>query len=311
MELSQKRPMGKLAEADSVISMPRPLRIHLDHGFYHVTLRGNHQQAIFGADSDRYLLNAIVGRSLHRYQARLHAYCWMTNHLHFLIQVGESPLGAVMRQVAAGYARAFQQKLETRGHLFERRYHARLVADDSYLLALLRYIHLNPVQAHMVAQPSDYPWSSHAAYCGGRCEPWLFTDFALALFAPDRPQAQAAYRRFMAEGDPEWTPAPEETPLESSLRMDAKTTRAPGLIVVPRAQTLDDLIAEACDRFGIGPCDLTSPGRDAIVVRARGWVSREALSLRVSTLSEVARALGRDRATLRYAIRRLEAEGAG
>lgn len=53
------------------------------------------------------------------------------------------------------------------------------------LLELLRYIHLNPIRAHMIASPVEYPWSSHHAYVGQRHEAWVTTDFALALFHCD------------------------------------------------------------------------------------------------------------------------------
>ena len=46
--------------------MPRRLRIHLPGGFYHVTLRGNHQQAIFFSDRDRILLNVIVAEAIEK-----------------------------------------------------------------------------------------------------------------------------------------------------------------------------------------------------------------------------------------------------
>ena len=85
--------------------MPRPLRIHVPGGFYHVTLRGNHRQDIFHHARERSLLNIIVARALEKHQAGLHAFCWMTNHLHFLIRIGEAPLGRLMQQIASEYAR--------------------------------------------------------------------------------------------------------------------------------------------------------------------------------------------------------------
>src|SRR4051812_8639065 len=116
--------------------MVRPLRIHIPGGFHHVTLRGNHREPIFRVDADRLLLNAIVEASVARHGARIHAYCWMTNHIHMLVQVGDPPLSGLMRDIASGYARAFQLKRATTGHLFENRYHAILVDADAYLLAL-------------------------------------------------------------------------------------------------------------------------------------------------------------------------------
>jgi putative transposase len=294
------------------MDVPRRLRIHVPGGFYHVTLRGNHQQDIFRSDADRLLLNAIVGRAIEQYGANIHAYCWMSNHLHFLLQVGERPLGNVMRQIASGYARAFQQKLPTTGHLFERRYHATLVDVDTYFLEVLRYIHLNPVRAQLVAQPADYRWSSHHAYAGGTlAEPWLTTQFALSIFSSDARNAHLAYRRFMAcveassfdesliECDPGAVAAEQNPRLEpASLSPESG----------PR-QTLAQLIDEACRRFGVAEQHLSTDSREPSLVRARAWIAREALKRRISTLSAVARALGRDRATLRFAIRRHALEG--
>jgi REP element-mobilizing transposase RayT len=288
--------------------MARRKRIHLANGFYHVTLRGNHLQPLFESDGDRHLLNAIVARAIERYETRVHAYCWMTNHLHFLMQVGASPLGGVMRHIASGYARAFQGKLDTTGHLFERRYFARLVSADSYLLALLRYIHLNPVKAGIAAAPADYPWSSHRAFCGGWREQWLTTDFALSLFGSHRGAAQGAYRKFMEDGDPGWEPEDEDSPLETSLRITEESRVMVAAPSTPGA-SLDSLITEACQRFGLTPARLLSPTRAPQLVLARGWISREALDRHLATLSDVSRALGRDRATLRHAMRQLAHEG--
>jgi len=97
----------------------------------------------------------------------------MTNHLHVLVQVSEVPLGSVILQIASSYARTVQARLMTTGHLFERRYHAVLVDAYSYLLALVRYIHLNPVRAGLVADPAAYRWSSHRVYLGERACDWV------------------------------------------------------------------------------------------------------------------------------------------
>jgi hypothetical protein len=228
----------------------------------------------------------------------------MSNHLHFLFQVGEQPLALVMRQVASDYARAFQKKLDTTGHLFERRYHASLVDIDSYLMEVLRYIHLNPVRAGIVNSPGEYRWSSHHAYAGlATPEPWLTTSFALVLFAADRMRAHAAYRRFIElPQDVEFDESllvSRADPLESAAQPNKPRIAA----LVPARQTLESLIAEGCERFGIAEAHLSSPSREACVVQARAWIAQEALARRIATLSAVARALGRDRSTLRFAMR--------
>ena len=153
--------------------MPRRPRLHVPGAFYHVTLRGNHRQDIFFTSKHREFLNGIVATVIERFAARLHAYCWMSNHIHMLIQVSDVPLGRIILRIASPYARAVQAELSTTGHLFERRYHAVLVDADEYLLGLLRYMHMNPVRAGMVNHPADYPWSSHHVYLGSREESWV------------------------------------------------------------------------------------------------------------------------------------------
>ena len=124
--------------------------------------------------------------------------------MHLALEAGEIPIGHFMQHLASRYARAVQRRVPTTGHLFERRYRALLVDTDAYLLALIRYIHLNPVRAGMVADPSDYRWSGHRAYLGVTQVPWLSTSLGLSLFGNDEPGRHAAYRRFvMAEPDPE------------------------------------------------------------------------------------------------------------
>ena len=292
--------------------MPRPLRLHLTGGFYHVTLRGNHRQKLFTLDADRFLLNAIVEFALQKYAARLHAYCWMSNHIHMLIEVGDDPLTAVMRHIAAGYARAFQRKLETTGHLFERRYHAILVEADCYLLELLRYIHLNPVRAGIVTGPQAYRWSSHHAYIGAPADNFVTTSFALNLFSRDRARAMNAYRIFM-NCDALQIPSPlDEVRGESPhilgsdefiRRVSDKPARGDSRV------TLDSLLAEACKRFNLDRLQLKGVGRNPTIAAARAWIASEATRRGVATLAAIARELGCDRNTLRLAMRRFGTKG--
>ena len=95
--------------------MPRPLRIHVPGAFYHVTLRGNHRQDIFFSAADRRLMDEITGEVLERFAARLHAYCWMTNHVHMLVQPGDEPLGRLILRIAGRYARTVQGHKQLRG----------------------------------------------------------------------------------------------------------------------------------------------------------------------------------------------------
>src|SRR5690349_10728079 len=291
--------------------MSRRLRIHLAGGFYHVTLRGNHQNDIFYAENDRYLLEKIVARNLDRYAARVHAYCWMSNHLHMLIQVSENPLSAPMRQIASEFARAMQLKMETSGHLFERRYHAILVDTDSYLLELVRYIHLNPVRAGIVRDPGDFKWSSHHVYTGARSEPWVQTEFVLAMFSPDPVRAIEAYGAFVGSHpaedlDEKLGSVQDRTGILGSEEFVRRIRNAPSGIR-PRKK-LEDLITEACSRFEVDRGALDSPVRDCYLTKVRAWIANQSIKRRIATLAAVARILGRDESTIREAIRKYPIE---
>jgi putative transposase len=289
--------------------MPRRLRIHVPGAFYHVTLRGNHQCALFVADHDRLLLNKIVARTLEKFEARLHAYCWMTNHLHFLIQAGATALSSPMREIAAEFARAMQSKLETTGHFFERRYHASMVDVDSYLLQLVRYIHLNPVKARLAADAAGFRWSSHHVYMGLRSEPWVTTDFVLAMFGAERGSAQSAYAKFVGgDAAADWSPPVNSRGSQLAVLGDdgfGQRAAADSLTRMPARSgvSLADLIAEACRRFETDAQRLTSPVRDRYVTKVRAWIAHQAHHRGVATLAAVARALGRDESTLRQAMR--------
>lgn len=286
--------------------MPRKPRLHVPAAFYHVTLRGNHRQDIFFSPNDRNLLNEIVAQVIERSDTRLHAYCWMTNHIHMLVQVGNMPLGRIILRIASRYARVLQAGLHTTGHLFERRYHAVLVDADTYLLELLRYIHLNPVRARMANSPDAYPWSSHHAYIGRRSEPWVTTDFSLSMFHTERQQAMDAYLRFMSQ-DPFQIDSPLQDRNPKDARILGSDTFASKLLGNAwrpgSSKTLDQLIDEACLQFSISRQTLLSTSRQRQLSYARAWIAYQAITLRIASLSRVAALLGRDESTLRESVK--------
>ena len=288
--------------------MPRRLRLHVPGGFYHVTLRGNHRQPIFFAAADRDRLDDVVAEAIHRLEARIHAYCWMTNHIHVLVQIADAPLGHLMLRIASQYARAVQTRLDTTGHLFERRYHAVLVDADGYLTTLIRYIHLNPVRGGLVSDPGDYVWSSHRVYLGLSQRDWVTTRFALRMLSNQPKRAAERYRELMGKSDACKWGAGELAPHRDEpqvLGSDDFVARIKGSDYRPRShQSLDDLIRVCGERFQVTPASLASRSRAPKLVVARAWISREALAGRVASICEVARRLGRSESAIRYLIQR-------
>jgi REP element-mobilizing transposase RayT len=287
--------------------MPRKARLHVPGALYHVTLRGNHRQDIFFCDEHRRWMEAIVADSVRRYGCRVLAFCWMTNHVHLLVQVGAAPLGRFMLRVASLYARRVQRHLSTRGHLFERRYHAILVDADAYLLSLIRYVHQNPVRARMVASAGDYPWSSHHAYLGGESKEWLCTEVGLSMFAGDIAVARSRYRAYMEERLCDRATAfaeinPNDTRI---LGCDDFVANINGIAWRPKSsKTVDCVMREACAEFGVSMSQLKSKRGARTVAKARAWIAHQCVTLRVASVSAVAKQLGRDESTLRECMER-------
>jgi putative transposase len=269
---------------------------------YHVTLRGNHRQDIFFTPDDRGLLTHIIRDILVDCGARLHAYCYMTNHVHALLQVSDTPLSKIMLLMAGRYARRVQARLETTGHLFEKRYHALLVDADEYLLALLRYIHLNPVRASLVSSPDEYPWSSHHAYLGKRSEPWITTEFALRMLGSNGQRATAAYEALINSAS---TSSPLDHRNERDPRIlggDAFAQRILGEDWNPRSDAaLQRVIDNACLKFKATEGELRSPSRLKNVTRARAWIREQALSAEIASVASLARCFNRDESSIRQA----------
>jgi REP element-mobilizing transposase RayT len=267
-----------------------------------VTLRGNHRQDIFRQPADRDRLDDIVQHALVRSGARLHAFVWMTNHIHLLVQVGDRPLGDLMQRIGTRFARAMQKRTRTTGHLFERRYYALLVDVDSYFLELLRYIHLNPVRAKMVSSPEQYPWSSHHDYLCSQPRGWVTTGLGLRMFSEDAGRARDLYVAFVLDD----IDAPSNPSLyrghdkEPRVLGDDRFLAKLNLSLPHRdpCVTLEQICMDVCREFDVTLEALRSVSRKRSLATARGAIAARAVDGRIATLSDVARFLHRSVAAL-------------
>lgn len=288
--------------------MPRPSRLHVSGGHYHVILRGNHREPLFGTVADRTVLDRIVADVVDLCDVRLHAFCWMNNHLHALLQIADRPLGEIVQRIAQRYSRYRHRKLSTTGHLFERRHRAKLVDVDAYFLTLLRYIHLNPVKAHLVADPADFPWSSHRAFLGTVSMPWVTTDFGLSLFSNDLAQARRSYKQFIqakAEVNEEDLAREAHSDDSRVLGTDEFLSTLPDEPGNPRSTlTLQQLAESLCQDRGVSVEVLRSPSRARALSAVRIGLTKQAIAQRVATLSEVARFLHRAPSSLTRLLER-------
>ncbi|HEU4853593.1 MAG TPA: transposase [Telluria sp.] len=175
--------------------MPRQARYLLPGVPVHVTQRGANRQNCFLAEGDFRLywqLLADVSRST---ACRIHAYVFMTNHVHLLLT---SPtvdaLGVMMKRVNQPYAQYFNRVYTRTGPLWEGRFRAHIVQDDTYLLTCQRYIELNPVRAGMCEGPADYLWSSHRCNAFGLPDDLVLPHPTYTALAADATERRGHYR---------------------------------------------------------------------------------------------------------------------
>ncbi len=181
--------------------MSRPLRIEFSGAVYHITARGNARQKIFLSDEDRNLFLDVFASTVKRYNWLCHSYCLMDNHYHILLETPDPNLSLGMRQLNGVFTQRFNRCHERVGHLFQGRYKSILVEKESHLLELCRYIVLNPVAAGIVAQPSDYLWSSYRFAVQPLVQPeFLFSDWILSQFSNRKNEARRLYREFVTNG---------------------------------------------------------------------------------------------------------------
>lgn len=95
------------------------------------------------------------------------AYCIMPTHFHFILkELTESGISIFMRKVLDSYSSYFNAQLKRNGPLWESRFKNIMIENDEQLLHLTRYIHLNPVTAFLVDNPSQWQYSSYSEYIG-------------------------------------------------------------------------------------------------------------------------------------------------
>lgn len=161
----------------------------------HIIQRGNNRQPCFANLHDYAAYAKWLHEASQKYEVDVHAWVFMTNHVHLLVTPHDSDsVSRMMQTVGRRYVRYFNQAYQRTGTLWEGRFKSCLVDTEDYLLSCQRYIEMNPVRAGMVDDPADYHWSSYQANALGipsrLCVPHA-TYLSLAGSEPDR---QSAYR---------------------------------------------------------------------------------------------------------------------
>ncbi len=183
--------------------MPRHRRLEIPGGIYHVITRGIEQREIFKDDEDREDFLRRLGEAIVKTGSKCYGWALMPNHFHLLIRTGAQSLSDVMRKVLSGYAIYFNHRHKRKGYLYHNRYKSILCQEETYLLELVRYIHLNPVRGGLVKGVEGlqkYRWSGHSVITGERAIEWQSTGEILERFGGKPGEAVQKYIEFVKDG---------------------------------------------------------------------------------------------------------------
>jgi REP element-mobilizing transposase RayT len=307
-------------------------------------VRGIDKSDIFRDDEDKARFLVRLGQNVEEGKCSVYAWVLMSNHVHILFRSGKDGISTVMRKLLTWYAQYFNRKHRRTGHLFENRYKSILCDEANYLIALVRYIHLNPVRANIVTtfeQLDGYPWSGHRTLIGKTKHIWMDVDHVLSEFGSTRSKAVNGYRRFMQEGlsqgrMPELTGGglirskggwsqvlsarrsgqKEEYDerilgtgdfVNAILKESEEKTRHQ-LKLRRSGKTLAGIIEDECKKGRISSNELKGGGRRRKISALRATIAKRGLDELGLSLAEIARHVGVTTSSIRKAVLRLEEE---
>jgi len=183
--------------------MARKGRIDVPGAVHHITQRGINRGKIFWDDEDYHGFVKRMAENFLKSKTRCFAWSLMPNHIHLVLSTGTLPLRKVLQCIFTGHAISINHKYSRSGHLFEGRYKSILCEKETYLLELVRYVHLNPVKAGIVDTISDlakYRWTGHRTLLGLNNLPWQAMVEVLKRFGSKIGPAREEYTEFLRAG---------------------------------------------------------------------------------------------------------------
>jgi REP element-mobilizing transposase RayT len=88
------------------------------------------------------------------------AWVVMPNHLHFLVEVGKTPLSKIVKELKRYTSREANKILRRTGAFWCEDYFDTYMRDAQHQLKTQRYIENNPVKALLTREPKEWPRSS-------------------------------------------------------------------------------------------------------------------------------------------------------
>lgn len=172
--------------------MPRKAREKNSTAIYHIISRSISEVQLYREDSDKDFYLQLLKRYLRKYQCSLYAYCLMSNHVHLHLDPKGFDISTFMHGINTAYVQYFNKKYSRHGHVFQGRFQSRILATESYNLAVSAYIHNNPYKIpEYFGKEETYKYSSYGIYLGIAQDEYKIIDknFVQGLFHVRDPKA--------------------------------------------------------------------------------------------------------------------------
>jgi len=238
--------------------------------------RGLGKRRTFNDKYDRERFLELVADCNARWDLRTLSFCLMPNHYHLLVCDEHGRLSRALRHLDGVYTQYYNRRHGRDGSLFRGRFQNRIVEVEAYALEVVRYLHVNPVEAGLVEKAGEYPWSSHRDYLSASRPDWLHVQEIWDLFGEDTDAGRRrldefvhrrANRKIMAVlSASAWSPFLGSDAFidawREKLRQDGRYSDPE----VPAARRLrawgpDEVIAAACEEFGVSRHSIVHGGR--------------------------------------------------
>jgi putative transposase len=322
--------------------MPRKARIDAPGALHHIIVRGIERRRIFSDDRDRENFVDRLGDIVTETQTFCFSWALIPNHAHLLLRTGKTSLSTVMRRLLTGYAVSYNRRHRRYGHLFQNRYKSILCQEDTYLLELVRYIHLNALRAKIVKnlkELDNYPYSGHSALMGKVPRDFQDTEYVLNLFGKKVSAARKGYRAYLAEGVEQgrrpdlvggglirsaggWSVLKAMRRAQSRMKGDerilgdgefaqsvldaAKEQYEERYLLQAQGHDLETVAQRVSALLGINPEQVWASGKHPLTVKARSLLCYWAVRELGFTATEVSRRLGVSQPSVSISVKRGE-----
>jgi REP element-mobilizing transposase RayT len=143
------------------------VRLTYEGALHHAMSRGHDGKKIFSDSRLKETFIDLLGETSRKLRIKIIAYCVMDNHYHLVLENSSGRFSEFFKQLNGCYGSYYRKSKGGKGYVFQSRFKSEIIQDESYLVAVIAYVLMNPVKAGLIENFMEYPWSSSASYYQG------------------------------------------------------------------------------------------------------------------------------------------------